>query len=186
VYDMTIGDKNRKTRAKRCAYLTRRALRLIRKGHPKTLEETAALLIGLEEAGTGAFRAAYRIRGTDLLIKFPLKYRCESQETPGGSEVWHDKDGKNHTRMEMEKILALGKFPIMRKHIPHVYYFHSKNGVIVTRYYPKSTSMWVRSATSRLVSEMVKKYCGVTLGDLTPDNLRVKRYDCLIIADLGY
>ncbi len=181
---MTRNEKYRKTQAKRRAYFTQRALRLIRKWQPKTVEETATLLVGLDEVGRGAFRTAYRIRGTNLIIKFPISY-C-SLDTPGGAEVWKDTDGKNHARMEMRKIKLLEKFPIMRKHIPPVYYFHSKDGVTVTKFYPKSKLKRVHSATNQLLSEMIKEYCGVTLGDLTPDNLREISYDNLIILDLGY
>jgi len=180
---MTRDEKYRATQAKNRAYQTRRALRLIRKGQPKTLLETHELGLRCVHAGAGAFRTAYRIHGTDLLIKFPLRYRCE---TDRGPEVWEDEDGKIHARMEMKKIQALEKFPIMRKHIPHVYYFHSKDGVTVTRHYPKSKLKNVHSATNRLLSEMIKEYCDVILGDLTPDNLREISYDNLIILDLGY
>jgi hypothetical protein len=176
---MTKSEKNRKTREKRRVYLTRRALRLIRWGQPKTVEEAASLAIGLYEVGQGAFRTAYRIRGTNLLIKFPLMYNYG-----GPKELWHDKDGKNHTRMEVKKIRALLEFPIMRRHIPPVYYFNSRDGVMVTKYYSKSK--WVSSATNNLVSDMVKEYCGVTLGDLTPDNLRTEPMGNLIFLDLGY
>jgi hypothetical protein len=167
---------------------TRRALRLIRRGQPKTVTEARASGLTLGEVGKdeGAFRCAYRIYGTDLLIKFPLHYRCRKDETEGGPEVWRNKDGINHTRMEVKKIRALREFPVMRKHIPPVYYFHSRDGVIVTKYYPKVKAKWVQHAVNRLLGDMVKKYCGVVLGDLTPENLRAVSYENLVIIDLGY
>jgi len=182
---MTRQEKYRATQRKRRARETRRALRLIRKGQPETYDETIALGLGLSQVGKdeGAFRAAYRIVGTTLLIKFPLQYRCRRLET-GGSEVWSDKDGKHHTRMEVKKILALQKFPVIRRHIPPVYYFNSRDGVLVTKYFEKSRR--VRESVSRLLGKMVKQYCGVTLGDLTPDNLRAQSNDHLVIIDLGY
>jgi hypothetical protein len=165
---------------------TRRALRLIRRGQPKTVTEARASGLTLIEVGKdeGAFRTAYRIQGTTLLIKFPLLYRCRRLETEGGPEVWMDKDGKNHTRMEAKKIRALQAVPIMRRHTPPVYYFNSRDGVIMTRYYPKTK--WVRYAVDRLLGKLIKKHYGVTLGDLTPENLRAVEYDKLVIIDLGY
>lgn len=178
---MTRDEKYRKTFAKKRAYRTRRALRLIRKGQPKTVDEAKALGIGaLIEVGQGAFRTAYRIHGTGLLIKFPLmfNYKTDNQDD------WNDSEGKNHTRMEVKKIRVLREFPIIRKHIPPVYYFHGRDGVMVTKYYPQTT--WVRGAMNQLVAEMIKGFCGVTLGDLSPDNVRAEKYNNLIFIDLGY
>jgi hypothetical protein len=161
---MTSREKNR-------AYRTRRALRIIRRAQPKTVEDARDLPIGgLTFVDEGAFRKAYRIRGTNLLIKFPLNRL--------------DDVCKIHTRMEVKKIRALREFPVIRKHIPPVYYFHSRDGVMVTRYYPKSKGLM--GATHQLISDMIKGFCGVILGDLCSDNLRTKPYGNLIFIDLGY
>jgi hypothetical protein len=98
-------------------------------------------------------------------------------------ETRHDNEGKNHTRMEVKKILSLREHPIMRKHLPPVYYFNGGDGVMVTKYYPKSK--WVPGAMSIIITEMIKKYCGVNLGDLSPDNVRAE-FSNLIFIDLGY
>jgi hypothetical protein len=181
---MTRKEKYRRTASKNRAYRTRRALRLIRREQPKNVHEARGLGIGaLIEVGHGAFRMAYRIHGTKLLIKFPVEFRYKDGDVEGGPEVWHDKEGKNHTRMEMKKIRALQAFPIMRKHIPPVYYFNARDGVFVTKYYPRDgRSIY---AIHSLVSEMIKEFCGVVLGDLSPDNIRSDPYN-LIFIDLGY
>ena len=169
---------------------TRRALRLVRRGQPKTVEEAEALGVNLRKTGQGAFRTAYRIYGTNLLIKFPLqcKYEgcCTQHKSGGGSEghVWHDREGKNHTRMEVKKIRALLKFPMWKKHLPPVYYFNGRDGVIVTKFYPPSKRYVVDDGRNMLMGELVKVFCGVTLGDLTDDNVRVDNH--LVICDLGY
>jgi hypothetical protein len=183
---MTRDEKYRATQKKNRAYRTRRAMRLIRKGQPKTANEAKALSLTLIEVGKdeGAFRTAHRIQGTDLLIKFPLQYRRRSEETEGGPEVWGNKDGIQHTRMEVKKIRALREFPVMRKNIPPVYYFHSRDGVMVTKYYPNRK--YVRSAMAQLITRMVRNYCGVTLDDVTSDNLRVTPDNNLIFIDCGY
>jgi len=178
---MTRSEKYRATQKRGRTYRTRRALCLIRRGQPKTVEEARALGLGaLVEVGQGAFRTAYRIYGTNLLIKFPLMFHYVHL-TPS---VWHDKEGKNHTRMEVKKIWALRESPVMRKHIPPVYYFNGRDGVMVTKYYPKSK--WISSATNNLVHELIKEYCGVILGDLSADNVRTEPARNLIFIDLGY
>ncbi len=178
---MTRDEKYRKTMEKNRAYRTRRALRLIRKGQPKDLDEAQALGIGaLIKIGGGAFRTAYRIHGTSLVIKFPLMFNYKHID----GDDWNDLEGKNHTRMEVKKIRVMKESPVMRKHIPPIYYFNSRDGVMVTKYYPKAK--YGRFAMNQLVSEMIKGFCGVTLGDISPDNIRVEKYNNLIFIDLGY
>jgi|ERR1700677_150415 len=179
---MTRREKYRATQKRRRDYCTRRALKLIRRGQPKTVDEALALGLGpLIEAGTGAFRHTYRIRETNLLIKFPLKY---SYPNGNGGKTWHSNEGKNHSRMEVKKIRALLKFPMWRKHLPPIYYFNSRDGVIVTKYYrPRKKSLYF-AERNILVRNLVKEFCGVILGDLTDDNVRVD--DNLVIIDLGY
>jgi hypothetical protein len=159
-------------------------MRLIRREQPKNVQEARALGIGaMVEVGEGAFRTAYRIHGTPLLIKFPLRFRHRLQETNGGPEVWNDKEGKTHTRMEVKKIRALQKFPMFRKHLPPIYYFNGRDGVLVTKYY--SGKRRIERAKSLLVSELVRTFCGVVLEDITPDNVRADRGN-LMLLDLGY
>jgi len=177
---MTRKEKYRATHSKNRAYRTRRALRLIRKGQPKTVDEARALGLGaLIEVGQGAFRTAYRIHGTSLLIKFPLMFKYNPQP-----DSWHDKEGKNHTRMEVKKIRALLEFPMWGKHLPPVHYFNSRDGIMVTKYYRPHKKSVVDAERNMLMGELVKEFCGVVLGDITDDNVRVDRD--LVIIDLGY
>jgi len=178
---MTRDEKYRQTRARNRAYQTRRALRIIRRVQPETVEELRKVLgTPVIEVGQGAFRTAYRINGTSLLVKFPLMY---NHRTDGGEDNWTDRDGKNHTRMEVKKIRVLSGYAFMKKHLPPVHYFNGRDGVLVTTYYRKAR--WVHSATHNLLSKMVKEFCGVVLGDMSPDNLRTQ-YGRLIFIDCGY
>lgn len=177
---MTRKEKYRATHSKNRSYRTRRALRLIRKSQPKTVDEARKLGLGaLIEVGQGAFRTAYRIHGTRLLIKFPLMFKYDTQ--PGS---WNDKEGKNHTRMEVKKIRSLLEFPMWRKHLPPVYYFNDRDGVMVTKYYRPRKKSVVNAERNMLIGELVKEFCGVVLGDITDDNVRVDRN--LVIIDCGY
>ena len=165
---MTRSEKIRLTRKKHRAYYTRRALRIIRKVQPKNLlEASEALGMTLIHAGTGAFRSTYRIYGSSLLIKFPI-----------------DREGKNHTRMEVKKIRALQKFPMWHKHLPPIHYFNGRDGVMVTKFYPKGKHP--EYARNMLIGELTKWFCGVSLGDIGPDNIRSDGDDNLILLDLGY
>ena len=144
---------------------TRRALRLIRKAQPKTNAEALAFGIGpLDKIGEGAFRAAYQIRGTSLLIKFPLGgYKC-------------------HTRAEVRKIQKLSQFKSMRAHVPPVYYYNSKDGVMVTKFYAKGARLL---DMNEVVSKLIKELTGVVLEDIVGDNVKSDgRHP--VFVDLGY
>src|ERR1700676_1544490 len=105
---MTRDEKYRKTQKRNRAYRTRRALRLINRALPKTVDEAQALGIGaLIKIGQGAFRTDYRIHGTHLVIKFPVMFDYGDPAIPRLRGGVHDKEGKNHTRMEVKKIRAL-------------------------------------------------------------------------------
>src|SRR5271156_2208796 len=171
-----MRDKNRN--------LTRRALNTIRRIQPKNFPE-ASRVLRMRYIGSGAFRAVYRLTGTNLVIKFPLECRNRTEEVSGGPEVWNSNEGKSHTRAEVRKIRRLLRFSMWEKHLPPIFYFNSKDGVLVTRYYPKTK--WAKEATLRLVRELTRKFCGVILGDLAGDNLSIgKMTDTLVILDLGY
>src|SRR5208337_4505065 len=115
---MTRSEKIRASRKRNTARRTQWCLRKIRKYQPKNLLETTKLGMICLFVGEGAFRSAYKIVGTTLLIKFPLMYQTD------------DHDGKYHTRAEIRKIRALSKFKSLRKAMPPVYYYKSNDGVM--------------------------------------------------------
>lgn len=173
VTSMTRTEKNR-------AYRTRRALNILRRKQPKTVEEARSML-GMPAilVGSGSFRNSYRIGGTTLLIKFPVM--CFYAKL----NVSHDHEGKNHTRMEVKKIRVLMEFPFMRKHLPPILYFNSRDGVLVTRFYKESGRDLYEQKRNFFISDMVKEFCGVVLNDLTQDNVKVGKGG-IVFIDLGY
>lgn len=184
---MTEAEKNRRMKVRNLVNRTRRTLKLIRKYQPKNIEEARALGIGqLQKIGEGAFREAYRIYGTILLIKFPLIESFHNR-VEGNLVTYRtdDHDGKYHTRAEIRKIRVLSKFKSLRKAMPPVYYYNSRDGVMVTRYYPKATVKDWTYQIGPLLSDVIKELTGVTLEDLFGDNVR-KKDDSLVITDLGY
>ena len=75
----------------------------------------------LEELGSGEFRKAFRIVGTDLVVKFPLAT-----------------DDIEHSRVEYQRchdIMRQPKWYLLRKYIPKVYHFNPNTGVLIMHYY---------------------------------------------------
>lgn len=176
---VTRDEKYRRTKARNLAYRTRRALKLIRLNQPKNLLETHQLGLTLIHTGGGAFRTSYRIKGTTLLVKFPVILDRPNGET-------NDFEGKNHTRMEVKKIRRLRKDRIMAGHMPPIYYFNARDGVLVTKFYKTVRDWRTVSGRNRLMSKLIKCLTGVVLDDILGDNVKIDGHDKLIFVDLGY
>lgn len=185
---MTKGEKNRGTRKKNVARRTQWCLRKIRKHSPKNLLETSQLGMRLVRVGSGAFRTAYKIAGTTLLIKFPIMESFRRGKD-GVLFPYHkyDADGKYHTRAEVRKIRALSEFKSLHKHLPPVYYYNSADGVMVTQYFNKASEDDLICGMGPLLSGVIKELTGVTLEDLFGDNMRIDPDKSrLVFTDLGY
>ena len=184
---MTRSEKIRASRKRNIARRTQWCLRRIRKFQPKNLLETSQLGMTCVYVGEGAFRTTYRIAQTSLLIKFPL---IENFHRRGSAGLFtyrtDDKDGKYHTRAEVRKIRTLSKFKSLRGHLPPVYYYNSRDGVMVTKYFKKATRTDWMYNVGPLLSGVIKELTGVTLEDLFGDNVRKDREDRLVVCDLGY
>ena len=99
-----------------------KALKLIRKHEPVTPNDFKKLGLGLASIGAGVFREVAQIKGCDLVIKFPL-------EEKGGYAY-----GIQHSISEMNRIARLSRVPELKPHLPKVFYFDRKNGIIVMQY----------------------------------------------------
>ena len=197
---MTVSEKRKRTRAKNQGLAKRRALRIIRHTQPRTVEDLWSSGLILTEVGKrgGAFRRAYRIAGTNLVIKFPRK---------GWADSWED--SKKHTRDEVKKIRTLSQYRCFRHHLPPVYYYKGRDGVMVTDYYPyvnwkgasiiladvvkEFTGVELRDVVgdndraSIILADVVKEFTGVELGDVVGDNVRAKsKLDNVVMVDCGY
>jgi hypothetical protein len=154
------------------------ALRLIKKNRPKTHSEMSLLGLKLVHVGTGAFRAVYRIRGTDFAIKFL-------------------RDGfDGHSRWEVNNIRKLRVSKSLRPHLPKIHYYDKHAGVIVMDYYTKYNKKranmphpartygditWERE----LLSDLIKELTGVDFSDLCDDNLRLDDKNIVKFVDVG-
>jgi hypothetical protein len=181
---MTRGYKIRATRKSNTCRKTAWALRKIRKHQPKTLLETSKLGLVLVHVGNGTFRESYRITGTPLLIKFPIVERFHD-DVEGAWITYRtdDTDGKSHSRAEIRKIQKLSQFKSIRPHLPPVYYFNSKDGVMVTKYFCKIAPDWTYAP---MLSAIIRELTHVALEDLFGDNVRLNEKDVPIFVDLGY
>jgi len=154
----------------------RRALRIIRTVQPKTARNLPGLVLreifsktkkGMK--ANGAFRQAYRIVGTGLVIKFPRPDYA---------------DNAGHTRDEVKKIRELSKYRSLKKHLPPVYYYNRRDGVMVTDYYP---FVCPDRGKNVILSDVIFELTGVHLDDIMGDNVRSKGKDGNpIFCDLGY
>jgi len=149
----------------------RRALRIIRRIQPNTARSLPGLIlreIKKGKKGNGAFRRAYEIVGTGLVIKFPRQDYADNAE---------------HTRDEVKKIRALSKYRSLKKHLPPVYYYNRRDGVMVTDYYPLVSPA---KNLGPMFTDLLYEFTGVVVGDLFGDNVRCKKPGQPVIVDLGY
>jgi len=170
---------NPKSKNQRKLMTNRLALTLIKKNRPKTHLETQLLGLKLVHLGTGAFRAVYRIKGTDFVIKFL-------------TDGFFDE----HSRDEVNNIKKLAKSKSLRPHLPRIHYYDPKLGVIVMNYYTRYNKTrankphparaygditWERV----LISDLIKELTGVNFSDLWDENLRMDKNDVVKFVDVG-
>jgi hypothetical protein len=159
---------------------TARALRLIRQHKPVTPQEWAALGFKFTVLGSGVFREACRIKGTDLVVKSPLDE---------GRGPHHDySEGIQHSKSEMNRLGRLARIDVLKPYLPTVYYYDAKYGQIVMKYYPPIPRYQSFEVLGNVIKSLVSKLAGVTMGDIQEGNTRLKRKDWTvpIFTDLGY
>lgn len=157
---------------------TSAVLRKINKHRPEDVAALRALGIGVKYIGDGAFRIAYRILGTDLVIKFPIEEGSEGDRSGGIA----------HTRAEARRIARLSE-TVLRAHVPKVYYVDDKNGVIVMKFYEKSRTSARAHHFGQMLAKVVRKHLHINLRDLGHNNIRRTKDGWRtigIMTDLGY
>lgn len=149
---------------------TTKALRLINKNKPASQKEFEALGLKFQLIDAGCFREVFAIKGTNLVVKLPFD------------------EGKYHSISEIKRIEKLSKVKELVPHLPKVYYFDRKTGIIVMRYYPQIKQEDQIELLGKVVKKLVKRIAGVNMGDIHDNNIRKKRQDwaTLIFVDLGY
>ena len=119
----------------------------------------------------GIFRKVYKVRNSDLIVKFP--------KAPSG---------KIHSRDEVARIRKLAKFRVMKSHLPTIHYWNADSAVLIVDYCPKFTTYEKEAdAMGQFIQKLIKAATGVAISDIHSENVHkhVKRADAVII-DAGY
>ena len=159
---------------------TRTAIRRIKKYRPTTPAEFKDAGVPLGRlVGSGVFREVVRVKGCDLVVKFPLD--------DGGY-----RDGRMHTTVELRKLKKLAEYPWMRRYLPKVHYHDPKSGVLVMRYYPRFKNYEDQiEGLGNLIRVLLRRITGVNISDIHCENIRngtgpePENY-LPILCDLGY
>ena len=151
-------------------------LRIIRRNSPTTPEAFKKLGLRMKPLGAGVFRRVFRIGGCDLVVKFPL------------SEDSCFAEGIQHSVSEIKRIERLSRIDELKPHLPKIFYFDRKNGIIVMQYYPELKDGDGVDFLGKVVRKLVSRIGGVTMGDIHEGNIRLKRkgWEQLVFTDLGY
>ena|SRR5271166_1351420 len=163
---------------------TQQALRRIQTKRPTSPKEFRDLGLLGRYLGCGAFRQSFRIRGTSLIVKFPLN------ESTGHKPVY--KSGIGHSRTEMRRYKKLHHVKALRPHLPKVWYYDAKHGVIVMTHYAKLGGYggWTRiGLMGNVIRKLILQICRTAMNDINGDNIRMaggKYNKRLIFVDLGY
>jgi hypothetical protein len=130
--------------------------------------------------GTGMFRSGYKVRHTDLVIKFPIR---EGKDDNGS-------EGIQHSTQEMRRLRRLKKAGTLNQFLPEVLYYDKKSGVIMMRYYPEFDGYEEQAdAMGKMVGKLIYRIARVRCTDIHTENVRKGRWDGLknaVIIDLGY
>ena len=153
---------------------TQEALRKIRRHRPISPKGFKSLGLLGAYIGGGVFRETFRIKGTNLIVKFPLN-EAES--------------GIGHMRTEMRRLAKINQVKALRPHLPKVWYYDKSYGIIVmTRYIQPSKSRTLY-LMGEIIRKLVKQYAHTEMNDIHEDNMMMtagKNNKRLVFVDLGY
>jgi hypothetical protein len=132
----------------------------------------------LKEIGEGVFRKTYRISGTSLVVKFPLR---DSERDA--------REGRQHSAAEVRRIKKLSGVPVIKGYLPKVYYHDKSSGVVVMSFHPKFNDRDDQiESLGTLITHLIRRFTGVTVSDIHCDNvnMRTHRKKAAVLIDLGY
>ena len=158
-----------------------RIVQKMKRVKPRTPKEARAAGIKMRLLGTGMFRAGYKVRNTDLVIKFPV-LTGKNDDDPS--------EGIQHSVQEIRRLRRLKKAGTLNQFLPEVLYYDKKSGVIMMRYYPEFDGYEEQAdAMGKMVGKLIYRIAGVRCTDIHTENVRKGRWDGLknaVIIDLGY
>ena len=158
---------------------------------PKTVYDLKELAIRVKPIGSGAYRKAYRIIDTDIVIKFPDSAYLEEWE--GGEDNAYN-ECLDHARQEIKvirRIETVGKYKGLRPLLPNVYYTNMRHGVIAMEYCKPLRYSSKNQAISSLISQFAyaiatgKDNKGWDDYDIRRANIGINNNGAYKIIDLG-
>jgi hypothetical protein len=164
---------------------TQEALRRIKRHRPTSLNDFKALSLLGKYVGSGVFRETFRVKGTNLIVKFPLN-EARSERKP----VY--KSGIAHTRTEMRRFYKLRRVKALRSHLPKIWYFDPRHGIVVMTHYAKFGGYGGRNKIELLgqvINKLMRQYAHTPMNDIHGDNTRMaggKFNKRIVFVDLGF
>lgn len=147
-------------------------VKIFKDHRPMNRQEAEKIGLSLYGARSGSFRSVYRIRDTDLVVKFAV-----------------DGDGIDHNIAEAEacfKILNSKKLKPLHRYMPKIY--RSSEHYIVMKYYRPMTGRDISRASVHIMRNMVEDFgfCHPDYGtDLHWRNLGFDTNDQIKFLDMG-
>jgi len=121
--------------------------------------------------GKGLFRTGYKVKGCDLVIKFP---GCEVED------LWH-------SRQEVRRLNRLKKAGVLREFLPEIFFYDKKTGVIAMRYYREFVNFEKQAdAMGRMIQKLIYRLTRVKCTDIHTENVRSRNIRDAVLIDLGY
>jgi hypothetical protein len=140
---------------------------------PTSPEDVRKAGIKMRLLGTGMFRSGYKVRNTDVVLKFPVV-------TSGDRE-----EGIQHSKQEIDRLRRLKRAGTVEQFLPEVFYYNKKTGVIAMRYYPAYDGFEEQAdAMGKMVSKLFYRIARVRCTDIHTENVR--KGENAIIIDLGF
>ena len=158
---------------------TERVIKLVDTHRPKDI--TSALYCGLplKYAGDGAYRTAYEVVGTNLVIKFP--------KNDEGMLI-HNQQHSLHEYQAILKVLRskAKSLQALRKHMPKVYYCN-RDGVMIVRKYKLLSEHRKADKIRALLSQQICKVLKLYSADLeNSGNVGIDGRGTLKVLDAGF
>lgn len=159
---------------------TDRVLQLVNNCKPKTAQDTLYAGLPLKYLGDGAYREAYHIIGTELVIKLPKRTDLASTSCNVMHSLHEFHAIKRILRSRSKKCQAI------KKHLPKVYYCDA-NGVMVVRKYNMLPNKYQSDKLRAVLSHKVCSTLKLFDGDIeNSGNVGIDGRGTLKILDAGY
>lgn len=146
----------------------------LRAVRPTRVGQLRAAGLKLKLLGVGAYREAFKVTNSDVVIKFPA-----SKTTS---------EGIKHSAMEIKRIRKLRESSTLTPFLPEVIFYDRKAGVVAMRHYETFENFELQAdALGKMIGKMMSRISGMRCTDVHTENVRRGRgkLDAVLI-DLGF